>query len=381
MIKLLIDGVFFQINNTGIARVWKTLIQNLATSENFDIFFLDRGNSPCIEGIHYINFPKYNFYQPEIDSLKIQSICDTHEIDIFSSTYYTTPTKTPMLLIIHDMIPETFKFDMTNNTWIEKGNAISYAHKYIAVSENTKKDLLKYYPEIPYERIDVCHCGVDKDTFFPHNPQEVNYFTKKYHLKKNYFILVGNRGNITNYKNCHIFFKSISTIKNFNTDILCIGGDKKLENYITENLPTESNCIRLDIDDKELSIAYSGAIALIYPSLYEGFGLPILEAMATGCPVITTHGGSLVEVASDSAYIINGICLKEMQKAIINIQNQKLRALLRIKGLNNVKRFCWNTFSNCVNSNLVSLYKESKSGKFSNFLNLWTEARIKNIIH
>jgi glycosyltransferase involved in cell wall biosynthesis len=378
MIKLLIDGVFYQLNNTGIARLWTILLQNLASSNKFDIYLLNRGNLPTIKGIKYINFIQYDINKPELDSLMIQKVCDELDIDLFSSTYYTTPTKTPTLLIIYDMIPEVFKFDMTNTMWIEKGNAISYAQKYICISENTKKDLLNYYPEIPSDRVDTCYCGVEEDIFFQHQDNEINKFIAKHSLKRNYFILVGNRGDINNYKNCYIFFKSISTIINFNADILCVGGNINLENYIIENLPYNSKCIRLDLNDYELSIAYSGALALIYPSLYEGFGLPVIESMASGCPVITTHKGSLLEVASDSAYIISGNCVLEMQKAVINIQNYKLRCLLKAKGFDHIKKFSWHEFSNCVSHNLLKLYEESNLGIYTVFFDLWNKSRLKS---
>jgi len=378
MIKLLVDGVFYQLNTTGIARLWTTVLQNLVSRKKFDIYLLNRGNSPTIKGIKYINFIQYNINKPELDSLMIQKACDELNIDIFSSTYYTTPTKTPTLLIVYDMIPEIYKFDMTNNMWIEKGNAISYAQKYISISKNTKKDLLNYYPEILPDRVDICHCGVEEDIFFQHNEHEIKEFIAKHSLKRNYFILVGNRGDINNYKNCYIFFKSISTIKNFNADILCVGGDFNLENYIIENLPHDSNCIRLDLNDHELSIAYSGALALIYPSLYEGFGLPVIESMASGCPVITTHKGSLQEVASDSAYIISGDCVLEMQKAVINIQNCKLRNLLKTKGLKHIKKFSWYEFSDCVSNNLLNLYEESNLGIYTDFFDHWHEFRINS---
>jgi glycosyltransferase involved in cell wall biosynthesis len=379
MIKLLVDGVFYQINNTGIARLWTTLLQNLASSNKFDIYLLNRGNSPTIKGIKYIYFTQYDINKPELDSLMIQKVCDKLNIDLFSSTYYTTPTKTPTLLIIYDMIPEIFKFNMANNMWIEKGNAISYAQKYVTISENTKKDLLNYYPEIPPDRVDVCHCGVEEDIFFMHKDNEINEFIAKNSLKSNYFILVGSRGDINNYKNCYLFFKSISNIKNFNADILCVGGNLNLESYIIENLPHGSNCIRLDLNDYELSIAYSGALALIYPSLYEGFGLPVIESMASGCPVITTHKGSLLEVASDSAYVISGDCVLEMQKAVINIQNCKLRSLLRTKGFEHAKKFSWDKFSECVINNLQNLYEESKLGVYTDFFDLWNDFRINSI--
>lgn len=122
MTRLLVDGVFFQINDTGIARVWRTVLKILAASGRFEIFFLDRGRAPKIEGLHYIPFPRHLFLHCAADSLLIQKICDHYKIDVFTSTYYTTPVSTPMVLMVYDMIPELFDFNLTQRAWMEKRN-------------------------------------------------------------------------------------------------------------------------------------------------------------------------------------------------------------------------------------------------------------------
>ncbi len=151
MIKLLIDGVFFQLNNTGIARVWRSVLEILVVEGRFKIYFLDRGNSPVIPGIEYIPFPAFTGKHGPADSLLIQDICDLYGIDVFSSSYYTTPISTPMLLMVYDMIPELFDFDMDEFIWLEKITAICFAQRYLCISENTRNDLLSIYPEIPNE--------------------------------------------------------------------------------------------------------------------------------------------------------------------------------------------------------------------------------------
>ena len=88
MIKLLVDGVFFQLSNSGIARVWRSILELLAEDERFQIYFLDRGKAPTISGINYIPFPSYKATDCPADSLLIQDICDFYQIDVFSSTYY-----------------------------------------------------------------------------------------------------------------------------------------------------------------------------------------------------------------------------------------------------------------------------------------------------
>ena len=133
MTRLLVDGIFFQLTNTGIARVWFSTLEILARSGRFEILFLDRGNAPVLEGVTYIPFPKYVAEEAPADSQLIQQICDLYHVDVFTSTYYTSPVTTPMLLMVYDMIPELFDFDMSHRAWMEKTVAISYAQRYLCI--------------------------------------------------------------------------------------------------------------------------------------------------------------------------------------------------------------------------------------------------------
>lgn len=95
------------------------------------------------------------------------------------------------------------------------------------------------------------------------------------------------------------------------------------------------------VSDKDLPALYSGAIALVFPSLFEGFGLPILEAQACGCPVITSNLSSMPEVAGDGAILVDPYSLDDIVKGMIRIKNQELRIKLVEAGFENVKRFSW----------------------------------------
>src|ERR1700722_19760234 len=146
MIRLLIDGVFFQLSDSGIARVWRSVLGLLARSPRFEIYMLDRGNAPNVEGVTRIPFPTYHYGHCPSDSMLIQKLCAHVRADAFTSTYFTTPIDTPMLLMVHDMIPEMFAFDLSERAWMEKESAIAYAQRYMCVSQNTKRDLLSFYP-------------------------------------------------------------------------------------------------------------------------------------------------------------------------------------------------------------------------------------------
>ena len=375
MINLLVDGVFFQLNSTGIARVWRSLLELLAVDDNIDVFFLDRGNAPQVRGVEYIPFPRYSEFNTATDSFLIQDVCDEFHIDVFTSSYYTTPVRTPMFLMVYDMIPELFCFDMSHREWMEKIISISYAQRYICISENTRTDLLTIYPEIPSESATVAHCGVDTAVFKLRSPAEIDSFRNRFGLVRPYFLFVGSRIQHNGYKNSDLFFNAIEGIHEGNFDIFCVGGEPVIEDHVLKKLPPGVQCQRVELSDEELSMAYSGAIALVYPSLYEGFGMPVIEAMASGCPVITTTHGSLAEAAGDAACLIGGDSIAEMREAIHSVQDEHVGAALRQKGLRHAENFRWSAMKSVLVDEMTQLLAESRAGKYRAFINEWARLR------
>jgi glycosyltransferase involved in cell wall biosynthesis len=375
MTRLLVDGVFFQLNNTGIARVWRSVLEIMVRSGRFEIFFLDRGNAPRIEGIQYIPFPKYLCWYCPADSALIQEICDLHRIDVFTSTYYTTPVSTPMLLMVYDMIPELFDFDLTQRAWMEKGTSISYAQRFLSISRNTHNDLLALYPEIPAANAAWAHCGVDEAVFRQRDPAEVRAFRDSHGLERPYFLFVGSRVQHNGYKNSGLFFDALSRLGHAEFDVFCVGGEKEIERQILDSLPSGVRCRRVELTDDELSLAYGGALALVYPSLYEGFGMPVIEAMASGCPVITTRHGSLAEAAGDAALLIGGVSVDEMQQALLKLQDPAVRADLRARGLEHARAFRWQGMADRLSDELETLVQEARRGTYDAFFEEWRRLR------
>ncbi len=375
MIKLMVDGVFFQINNTGIARVWKSIIEILAESGQYEILFLDRGNAPQIKGVYYIPFPRNLFSQCAADSFLIQEICDYYQIDVFTSTYYTTPVTTPMVLMVHDMNPELFDFDLTQRAWMEKDIAISYAQRYLSNSYNTRNDLLDFYPEIAIEKVNVAHCGVDESVFYVRDEHEINLFRKRFLLDREYFLFVGSRVQHNNYKNSQLFFNALIRMPKVEFDVFCVGGEKEIEAEIISLVPDGFRCFLVELTDDELALAYGGALALVYPSLYEGFGMPVIEAMASGCPVITTHNGSLVEAAGNAACLISGESVVEMCEALEKIQDEEYRKLLKAKGLVHSHHFRWQGMADALGEQLELLVQEDKRGIYDHYFTEWKALR------
>jgi glycosyltransferase involved in cell wall biosynthesis len=113
----------------------------------------------------------------------------------------------------------------------------------------------------------------------------------------------------------------------------------------------------------------------VYPSLYEGFGMPVIEAMACGCPVITTHHGSLAEAAGDAACLISGTSIEEMKNALIKISDPNYRQILRTKGIEQAGKFNWETMAKSLVNNLEILLSQARSGKYEKFFAEWKRLR------
>lgn len=374
--KIVFDGIFFQIANSGIARVWRTLFQEW--SESFLLHgavIIDRGKTcPRFDSYIYEDLPKYQFSASAKDAFTLEEICQKHNADLFISTYFTTPISIPSVMMIYDMIPEKFDFDMNLSGWQEKTLAIHHARGFICISHNTAKDLKRFYPQIPESSILVSHLGVNRKVFYPRSQPEITAIRNKYGIEKDYYLFVGSRSQEKGYKNAKLFFDSLPLVQNKNFSVVCVGGQPYLEEYI-ESSTKDINIHLHQVDDEELSILYSDAIALVYPSLYEGFGLPIIEAMACGCPVITTKEGSIPEASGDAAYTISGSDRVEMAEAIARVRESKIRARLIDRGLKQAAKFNWKKTANTIYDALVKTNEFKTQSRQPEIAECWQQYR------
>ena len=373
--KLLVDGVFFQLASTGIARVWSSLLPILAKNRDLDILLLDRGNAPRIDGIESMAFPAYTATTTAADSLLIDEVCHDRGIDLFVSTYYTTPATIPSVLMVYDMIPEVMGFDLTERMWREKQLAISFASRFACISDNTRQDLKKFYPAIPDEHAMVTHCGLDRSVFHPRSAAEIAVVQQRLSLGRPYFLLVGSRHQHQGYKNAALMFEAVRNVSDADYEIICVGGESVLDPEMLAACPANLSVRRLDLTDDELACAYSGALALVYPSLYEGFGMPVIEAMACGCPVITTRRGALGEVAGDAALFISGTDAGDLRSALTRVQDPAVRSALVDKGLRQVQPFDWATMAASFHDLLKQADAERDTPAMRKFFAEWKRLR------
>ncbi|MBS3027680.1 MAG: glycosyltransferase [Dolichospermum sp. DET50] len=354
--QIIIDGVFFQLYKTGIARVWKSLLEEWANTEFADhILVLDRANTaPKINGIRYRVVSLYNYNDTESDRQMLQQICDEEGAELFISTYYTTPVHTPSVFMAYDMIPEVLGGKLNQPMWREKHNAIKHASTFLSISENTAKDLSEFFPDISLESITVAHCGVDP-LFCPASENEINAFKYKYGINKPYFLL----GGLGGYKNEILFLQAFAQLSNKHSfDIVATGAGSQLS---PEWRQYTAGCTfhGLQLSDAELRLAYAGAVALVYPSQYEGFGMPVAEAMACGCPVITTPNASLPEVGGDAVIYVKDNDIEGMANALCDVQKPSLRRSLISAGLAQAQKFSWSKMADIISNVLINQTLES----------------------
>jgi glycosyltransferase involved in cell wall biosynthesis len=350
--QIAIDGVFFQLYQTGIARVWRSLLQEwVGTDFGDSLLILDRGGtSPRFPGLSYRDIPPHDYNRLADDRQMLQAVCDEEGIDLFISTYYTTPLTTPSVLLSHDMIPEVLDWNLAEPMWQQKDNAIRYASAHLAVSHNTARDLHRFYPNIPLESIVVAHNGIGSE-FTPVNPFEVRQWRDRYGINKPYFLLVGSNGS---YKNPELFFQAFSQLATKSAfDIVCTGTPQLSPQIRDLTAGSTVHCLRLT--DRELASAYSGAIALVYPSRYEGFGMPVAEAMACNCPTIVCPTSSLPEVAADAAIYVEPDDISSMVAALCQVQNNLQRQEMCEKGYTQSRQFSWEKMANIVRKTLSNV--------------------------
>ncbi len=261
--------------------------------------------------------------------------------DILHHTYYFNQTgflnhKYKKVLTIHDMIHEIYPHYFKNSKfYIEaKKNAVKKADHIICISENTRRDLIKILG-VKYEKTSVIHHGFlsQKSSFIDNKD-----------LVKPFILFVGSRNGYKNFRNLLSVFASKPDL-NKNYNLVAFGGRpfcKKEITLINELGLSKENVIYKSGDDNILRGLYKRASLFVYPSLYEGFGLPPLEAMSCGCPVVCSNSSSMPEVVGNAATYFDPKSLDSIYIAIVKTLNDKQKIeQLKIKGFKRIKNFEW----------------------------------------
>jgi glycosyltransferase involved in cell wall biosynthesis len=250
----------------------------------------------------------------------------------------------PLVITVHDMIYELFPDYFYNDamTVKHKKNMIFNADKVIAISENTKRDILKLYPEIDSEKIAVIYHGLSYDRLDD---------TEK---KEKYILYTGQRAG---YKNFDTFINAVAPLLvQYDLQLICTGNTfNKKELQLLKELQITDRVISRFVTDDSLPGVYTKAIAFIFPSVYEGFGFPILEAFAAGCPVVLSNASCFPEIAGDAALYFDPYSIADMRSIIERvILSPSIQSELINKGKEQVKKYSW---KKCA-ENTAKIYRE-----------------------
>lgn len=302
---------------------------------NNDYVFFERGQK-LPKDLDLIHFP---YFEPFFLALPIykryKSVVTVHDL---------TP------IVFPSLFPKGIKGEIM---WQMQKFSLRKANAIITDSESSKKDILKYIG-IKESKVSVVHLAAGEQFRKLEIGNWKLELQKRYGLPDRFLLYVGD---VTPNKNLPRLLDAVIDLK---IPIVMVGKSLVLEDYDKNNLwnhdlnrineiiqdqrlKTKDQIIRLGfISNEDLVAIYNLATVFVMPSLYEGFGLPILEAMACGCPVVTSKEGSLQEVAGNAAYYVDAYNVESIKRGIGKVFNDEvLRKELSKKGLENIKRFSW----------------------------------------
>lgn len=342
---LVLDNLIYRWQHSGgISTVWYELTKRII------------GNCCNYYFIEYENSKEYNYLRKTevIPTEKLRTINDRlfyikkylplHVKEerpfVFHSSYYRNCTNKNAVNIItlHDFTYEYYRSGLSKFVHCKtKQRALKNADIIVCVSENTKKDLQKFVPEVDLNKVRIIYNGVS-DSYYPMNMNTDDFL-----------LFVGDRIGYKNFR-----FAAECAAKAGMKFVICgkklTEEEKKFLNTVLPGRYEDKGFV----SETELNTLYNRAFALIYPSSYEGFGIPVIEAQKAGCPVLAMNNSSLPEVIGDCNMLCNSLDVHEMLDKINSLKKKAARQYIIDRGKSKAAEFSWNkTFRE-----YKSLYKE-----------------------
>jgi len=334
----------------GISRYYFELASRVNLLDGFDVeifcpLFINeyiKGKSVSVSGVYIPEIPKMTKFIGKINHALTRLSLFSKPPDIVHETYYSekeiAPQSTAKIVTVHDMIlekyPKFFPNAEMDRLSVHKSKAIKRADKIICISENTKKDLIEFL-DVDSHKIAVVYHGYPSINY----PEDVARL-----ILEPYILFVGSRSGYKNFGRCIEAYGRSSWIRN-NFKLVCFGGGRfssdELGKMHTLSIPDRS-IVHFSGGDHVLTALYYHASALVYPSLYEGFGLPLLEAMSFKCPVVCSNTSSMPEVAGMAAEYFDPKSTDSIVSALESVLSSPDKSrLLTLNGLERVKHFSW----------------------------------------
>jgi glycosyltransferase involved in cell wall biosynthesis len=357
-VKAFFDGRIFTLQQQGgISRLFFELMRSFGQTRQVDQILF--------RGAHIDRYPfrkewfrrYYGLRMPRVRGLMLIRPLDDIGLElvyranagpdlIYHSSYYRLPRRARGPLVVHtyDMIHELYGGDL--GTKVLKKKALQTADLIISISESTKKDLCELHGIDP-RKVAVAYPGVSS-VFHRCTPL---VSTVKRDDVRPYMLYVGNRGW---YKNFDLLFDTFVHKKYFyDFDLVLVGGERKLsdlqQRVVSDSMKKRTWLRHEFCNDGGLAQLYANATVFVCTSLYEGFGIPLVEAMACGCPVIGPKTSSVPEVVGDAALLFDPKDVEDLARQMDKvISDQSLRAGLVERGHVRATRFSWDAMAQAV---------------------------------
>ena len=350
--RIVLDNIIFSLQKIGgVSNYWHNLLRN--SIKNNNIFYFEDKYSNKNYYRSLVKLPE-DFLAKDKSKipLKIKRYLPVRNMGksftIFHSSYYRYAIgNIKNVTTVHDFMYEKYfsKYNFRRMVHsLQKYLAIKHSDYIIGVSKNTLDDMLRYFPEFKNKKMRVIYLGTSDD-FCPIENKYKSIKIQNYELHYNsYFLYFGNR---KTYKNFTLLINAYSNLLKNNRNIpelVIAGGGKfsRIEKKLLAKSGILSSIIKLErITNSELNLLYNYCTGFIYPSLYEGFGLPVIEAMQSGAPVICSNSSSVSEVAGEAVIFIDPLDVFELEKALSNLLDDNARKDLINLGYKQSRNFSW----------------------------------------
>jgi mannosyltransferase len=344
--KIYLDNIIFsKSKNGGISNYWYELIQYLENNNKNETFYFDSFSG--LNNFHRDKLLLSTNNLIEVKSTKQNRILPisfkSDDKMIFHSSYYRglSGCKNKIeITTVYDFI-HSFYSNFPNKQIHNylKFNAIKRSKGVICISHNTYNDLNKLVPLNKNQQAAVIHVGVSDD-YFPiknYTIEELKFINRN-KLEDDYLLFIGGR---TNYKNFDFAVEILNSKKNIKLAIVGGGPLNESELKLFSKGSIERAVFFPMLENNELNVLFNNAKALIYPSSYEGFGIPVVEAMRAGCPVIGLNNATIREVAANSAILLGSLSISEFDKETKNLNDTHWRNELIEKGFLESQKYSW----------------------------------------
>lgn len=361
--KILLDNIIYSnVTQGGVSNYWFELSKFLMQQKKDDLVFYEEKNTDSNFHRNQLNIPDNQLIvnKSAINSsikTKLSKVkFTTEDFFLYHSSYYRAVSG------IQNYVEITTVHDFTHNYHSSffkkiihnklKYDCIKRSKGIICVSDSTYNDLKKFCPSGKNQKTTIIHNGVS-DEYYLINKEDnhlANQYITSLNIDKPYILYIGGR---VKYKNFDFVAELFKDQKEF--DLVVIGGEltaSEIRLFDSESIKRVK--IVNNVENSVLNTLYNYAHALVYPSSYEGFGIPIIEAMKAGCPVLALKNSSIIEVSGNAAILENHLNINAFKKNLNDLNNKDFKNDIINKGFQQSSKFSW---EKCCNET-YDFYKE-----------------------